>query len=131
LTWTYTNPATSDRDAVRFEIGDTNSADPQITDEEIAYVLAEFSDVVMASIRCCEALIAKYARLVSQGVGSVNVSYSDRIAHYQSVIARLQLRAPSTNPFAGGTKVADKEAADEDTGRDAPFFKVGMFDRRY
>lgn len=131
MTWTYSgDPSASDRDAVRFEIGDTDTTDQQLSNEEIAFALTKYSSVVGAAIYCCDALIAKYSRYVNQTVGRVNVAYAQRIAHYQAVIARLRRRAPAATPFIGGQSDADKLAAEEDTDRNAPTFRVGMFSRK-
>jgi hypothetical protein len=62
-------------------------------------------------------------------VGSIEVSYSDRLAHYSELLGRLRLRCRRTIPFCGGTTISGKETADDDTDRDPPYFSVGMFDR--
>jgi hypothetical protein len=131
LTWTYTSPLTSTRDAVRFNIGDTQSADPQLSDEEIDYVLTLRSSVVQAAIMCCDELIARYTRQVTQSVGSVSVSFSDRIGHYKELIARLNLRGAAIEPFIGGQSISDSDSVNTDTDRNGAIFSVGMFDRKY
>ena len=132
MTWSYSgNPSASTRDAVRFAIGDTLTADQQLTDEEIDYVLTFKSTVIGAAISCCDGLIARYSRLVTQGVGSISVSYSDRIRQYKELLARLRLRGPAAIPFAGGTTVSGKDLANEDTDRDRPAFDLDSFDRKY
>lgn len=130
MTWSYTSPSHSVRDAVRFEIGDTVSTDPQLSDEEIDYILTQRATVGQAAVLCIDHLIAKYSRLVTQSVGSVSVSYGDRIRQFKELLARLRLRTSRAPIVIGGTSVSEKAAADEDTDRDAPVFKVGMFDRR-
>ena len=131
MTWTFDDSLGTSRDRVRLELGDTSSADQQLSDEAIDMSLVQRSKVLSAAILCCDWVIAKYARLVSQGVGSVNVSYSDRLAHYQTLKANLRLRAGAGLPFVGGISVAGKTAADSDSDRSAPVFSVGMFDRKY
>jgi hypothetical protein len=54
---------TASRDKVRLRIGDTNSADPLLYDEEIDYFLSERGDdVAKAAADCAAAIAAKYAR---------------------------------------------------------------------
>lgn len=131
MTWSYDDTLSTNRDLVRLEIGDTVSTDQQLSNEAIDQALAQRSSVIQAAILCCDRIIAKYARLVTQSVGPVSVSYGERMKNYEELISRLRLRAPAVSPFAGGTSVAGKEAAAEDTDRDAPIFSVGMFDRKY
>lgn len=131
MTWTFDETLATDRDVVRLETGDTVTADQQLSDEAIDRAIAQRGSVIGAAILCCDWMIAKYSRLVTQSVGSVSVSYGERLANYQTLIARLRLRAGNTNPFVGGTKVGDKETADLETDRDPPVFSVGMFDRKY
>ena len=130
MAWTYSgDPTASDRDAVRFEIGDTNTNDQQLTDAEIDYALAQRGSVIQAAIYCAERLISLYSRYVAQSVGAVNVQYNQRIDHYKGLIARLRLRGGKVTPFIGGQSLAGKIAADEDSDRNAPKFKRGMLDR--
>lgn len=129
MTWSYTDPSASDKDAVRFAIGDTNTADQQLSDEEILWTLTQRTTVIGAALLCCDALIARYARLVTQSVGSVSVSYSDRLGNYRDLKDQLKICGPAALPFAGGTKVSEKETADEDEDRDPPMFSRDMFNR--
>lgn len=76
MTWTYTGPASGTKDQVRFVIGDTDSARPLLTDEEIAFCLTQASDSVnAAAVSCAKAILAKYAaRPSSESVGDVSFS---------------------------------------------------------
>lgn len=123
MTWSYSgDPSSSNQDAVRFAIGDTDSADQLITDEEIAYLLTD-STVTAASIAACEALAAKFARQVDRSVGNLSLSSSQRAAQFRELAATLRKRTGYlARPYAGGISVADKEARDADTDRVKPIF---------
>lgn len=130
MTWSYDSALPTDRDKVRREIGDTQTSDQQLADEEIDYTLTQRSSVLGAAILCCDLIISNYARQVSQSVGSVSVSYSDRLEHYRGLLGRLRMRGPAITPYCGGISVSEKQSVDDDTDRDAPAFKRDMFDRK-
>ena len=96
MSWTYDgNPgdgtSAERRDAVRLSIGDTISTDPQLSDQEIAYYLAQKADSApSASIEAVKGLIAKYSRAVDTDVVGVGkVSASDRVKSYQALLSTL------------------------------------------
>lgn len=79
MTWTYSgNPASSDRDAVRFLVGDTDTTDQLITDEEIAYLLSVYSEAPNAAVGAARSIAAKFARFSDQArtVGNLSLSES-------------------------------------------------------
>ena len=130
MTWTYTNsPATIERDEVRLLVGDTDSNDPQLTDEEVAYFISEEGSVGGAALAAVRALIAKFARLVNKSVGDLSLGYGQRLANYEVLETRLLRRANLrlTGPVATGLSVAAKEAVDADTDRVQPAFKRDQF----
>jgi len=133
LTWTYSgDPASSDRDRVRFEIGDTDTTDQQLTDAEIDAALALYaSSVTAAAIYCANALVAKFSRLCDQSVGAIHVSYSQRASSYKTLVAELRRRGGAASPYLGGRSLADKDTVEGDTDRSSPAFSRGMLDRKY
>lgn len=79
MTWNYTgNPSGSDRDAVRFLVGDTDSDDQLIADEEIAYLLTVYPEAPHAATAAARAIAAKFARQSDQArtVGDLSLSES-------------------------------------------------------
>lgn len=92
MTWTYTgDPSVSDRDKVRFLIGDTDTTDQLVSDEEIAWQLGVVGDnVYQAAHDLCVALAAKFARLAtSKSVGGLSLSYADRSASFYGLADRI------------------------------------------
>lgn len=58
------NPAAAtDRDRVRFLIGDTDTSDAQIEDEEIEWLLTEEENVYLAAARALSGLHARWSSL--------------------------------------------------------------------
>lgn len=133
MTWTYSgDPTASSNDAVRFTIGDTNSSDQQLSDEEIGYLLSAHGSVLGASIAACDALVARHATAgtgIDRQVGDLRISGSQRAASFASMRDRLvRQQAVSAVPLAGGISVADKQATEDDTDRPSPSFSRGQFD---
>jgi hypothetical protein len=130
VTYSYSgNPANSQQDELRFLVGDTLSTDYQFSDEELSYLISSHGNVARAAIEACDGLIAKYARLVTQSVGAISISYSDRMKHYQILLARLK-RNLCPIPYAGGISVDDMNGNNTDTDATQPAFSIGMHDRK-
>lgn len=136
-TWTYSgDPAASDLDAVRFLIGDTDSDDRQIGDEELLYLISTRSSVYSAAALACRTLAAKYARETDRQVGDLRISASSRQQHYHDLAKQLAVEAGEDGispfallaPYAGGISRADRRAQVLDTDRVAPSFTIGMDD---
>lgn len=95
MTFTYTgDPSVSARDKVRFLIGDTISADPHFQDEEISWLLSEWSnDVYDAARAAAETLAGRYAHKanVSRSVGdlSISESYTEASNEFRLLAASL------------------------------------------
>lgn len=129
--WTYSgDPSSSDLDAVRFLVGDTDIDAPLMADEEIAYALSADGAVQKAAARIARAIAARFARKADKTVGDLRISYSQRVAHYQELARRLDLQADRSDVglYAGGLSVSDKEAVERDADRVRPSFKRGQFD---
>lgn len=130
MTWSYSgNPGSSAKDAVRFLIGDTDQCEQILQDGEITWVLSQYNNAPMnAAIRCCEAAVAKFTRLVDESVGSVSMSYSQRMKAFQELKATLvnRLATEDMTPFAGGISKAATQVVDANTDRVPPSFTRNM-----
>lgn len=139
MTWTYggapgTTSAATRRDAVRFLVGDTDTSDQQVTDEEIAFALSQTADdVYSAGAVICRGISGKYARLVDTSFETVSSSYSQRATHYADLAARLSKEAKRLGsvglgvPTAGGMSISGMQGVDDDTDRVPPAFRVEQF----
>lgn len=92
MTWTYSgDPSSSPRNELRYLIGDTDTADKQVQDEELDYHLTKNgNNAVSAAIDACEALAAKYARRVNREVGDLRIESERLMDHYIKLAKRLQ-----------------------------------------
>jgi hypothetical protein len=131
VTWTYGgDPSANARDEVRFLVGDTDTTDQLVTDEEIAYAVAQEATNRGAAARVAQALAAKFARYVDKAVGDLRNAYSKRYDQFRTLASELSMDAStqSASAYCGGIGVDDKEAVEEDTDRVEPAFSVGMHD---
>lgn len=124
MTWTYTPDFDTDRDQVRFFMGDTDTTDQLISDEEIAFAVTEEGNLYEAAATLCEALAAEFARKVNRQVGDLRLSSEQQFEHYLELAGKLRRRAStkSTNVLAPSISIADKNAAENDTDRVRPSF---------
>ena len=134
-TWTYSgNPATDNKDAVRFLIGDTDSTDQQVSDEEILFLLDfEAQDIYDAASQCCSALASTYARLSDKQVGDLRITLSNQSKAYADNAQRLHDRAVhnaalASAPFNASQSSAEVQNANDDTDRVPPPFQQGQTD---
>lgn len=129
MTWSYSgDPSSSDLDALRFLIGDTDTSDQQFSDEELNYLLDQTDDnVVAAALLAIDRLLIKYSRTPDQKTGDIDIKYSQRVE--QLTKARASITAGlAPVPYAGGISVSDMESVRDDTDRAGPIFALGMTD---
>ena len=138
MTFTYdvddlgTTTASGRRNAVRFLVGDTDSTDVQVQDDEITFALAQSSDnVYEAGAYCCRAIAAKYSRRVDTELdGALSASYSDLHAHYMALAENLEAESKKQSGLgvkAGGLSKADISVVRQDTDRVYPSFRRDRF----
>jgi hypothetical protein len=124
VSWSYdASPLTSNLDAVRFLVGDTDSADQQLQDEEITYLLTVGGGVRMAAYKAAKALASKYARKIDRGVGDLRISYSQKYRQYLTLAEALRVdMASHVAPVVLSLSASAKDTAGLDTDNVTPFF---------
>lgn len=127
MTWTYSgDPSASDKDNVRFMIGDTDTTEQLVTDEEITATVTQFGTAYRTALALCDRLIAKFSRLVdSKFEGEGEFKFSQLVTNIKAIKEGLILQGdPSSGggpiPYAGGLSIADKDAQEDDTSRVTP-----------
>jgi hypothetical protein len=129
MTWSYSgDPSVSTVDAVRFLVGDTDHADQQMSNEEIAWLVSEAGNATAAAILACDNLVAKYARQTDKTAGELSVKSSQRQAHYAGLAKRLRQRVATRNavPFAGGISRTSKDGYEDNEDRVDPAFRRNL-----
>ena len=129
MTWTYSSTSGLDRDYVRLRIGDTVTADPLLTDEEIAALVTNEGDKHLAAAAAADTLAAQFARKVDKTVGKLSISNSQAFTHFSALAKRLRSEITMTGGlYAGGISVSDKNEDKSDSDRVDPAFFVGQFE---
>ena len=141
--WTYDtgNLTTVDEDGrkniVRLLIGDTDSNDPQLQDEEILFALSSNKDNPnVAAIFAINAIISKYARLVNIELDeAIREDYSDLIDNYKGLLSGLEKKVRLSNNsiriYATGLTLTDFEEAWSDPNRIKPGIEQGQWSTDY
>ena len=136
--WSYdptalgTTTADERKNSVRFLIGDTDTTDQQIQDEEIAFVIGQTgNNIYHAAAFVAETIAAKFARLVTSEVDrTLRIKYSDLQIQYRSLAQDLReqaLRFGGLSISAGGLNVVEMENVRANTIRPRATYK-GEFD---
>lgn len=131
MTWTYSSTDLSTTLAVvRLLIGDTDTTDQQLSDEEIAAFTTRYGGVYFSAAAAAESLASKYARFASKTVGRLSIQQGERGDHYHDLAASLRRQGATAGlvPYAGGISEADKTTVEADTDRIKPQFLLGMDD---
>jgi hypothetical protein len=140
MAWTYGgDPSANARDAIRFLIGDTDTTDQLLSDEEIAWVNTEASGTSTgttalydAAYRCCLTIASKLAREADKQIGDLSVSMSQRAKAYREQAASLKALSGREGgvpiPYAGGITISDKEIDEENSDIFRTWFSSGQFE---
>lgn len=87
MTWSYSgDPADDDLNATRFLIGDTDSSDQLVSDEEIEFLISSEDSVYLAAATALEALSSKFARENSISGDGLSVSAQRSQAFQQRAV---------------------------------------------
>jgi hypothetical protein len=135
MEWTYTNdPTNVPRDAVRLLIGDTDVDDQRVTDEGIAFFLAQAGgDAYGAAALAARSIAAKYSTEVDSRFESVSANYSQLSKNYYELAKRLEQQSKKFGsaglgiPLAGGIRVDDMRSVNDDSDRVMPKFNRDQF----
>lgn len=139
MTFTYTgDPSVSDRDKVRFLMGDiVATAEVTLSDEEIAYLLDTWNDDVYEAARNgCESLAARLTgkATTSKSVGDLSLSkdYSGAASRFReqaaSILAMRMRKTPPT-PWVDPKNLTTAEEREE-LGMQGHEFHTGVHDHR-
>ena len=122
MSWSYSgNPTGSDKDQVRFLIGDTDETDQLLQDEEINFLLQAKGSAQSAAIHACSVIMATLAREVDYTIGPESVKASQRLENYKTIMQNLK----SLNIGANAAPSFKDPLADIS---DEPLFDIGMHD---
>lgn len=135
MTWTYSgDPSSSDLDTIRFLVGDTETTEQKISNEEIDYLIDEWdADVYEAASAAALHLSNTAASWLTYSADGSSLSLSEAQDKYARLAERLQAqknRKLRAAPYVGGMEVGDVHAHDQDVSVVHTDFGTGMHDNR-
>lgn len=122
MPWTYSgDPTSSDKDTVRFEVGDTDFNDQLLQDGEIEYAISMEATLLGAVARCCEVLARRFSRQADYRLGPQAVSASQRAEAYAARAKELRAKTVALGGLYVGGIDKNEERLDRDLRQ--PAFK--------
>jgi len=141
MAWSYnvadlnTTTSSGRLNTVRLLVGDTDTTDQLVQNEEVAFALAQVNDnVYYAGSWVCKAIAAKFSRMVTTTLdGALSSNYSDRAKQYQQLSIQIEAQGRKTSGkslgvFGGGISVVAVEAVRENPDRIKPAFTIDQFE---
>lgn len=141
MAWSYnaadlnTTTASGRLNTVRLLVGDTDSTDQLVQNEEIIFALSQVgNNVYYAGSWVCRVIAAKFSRMVdTQLDGALSANYSDRAKQFQQLSVQIEAQGKKTSGkalgvFAGGISVTQVAVANQDEDRVKPAFSINQFD---
>jgi len=130
MAFTYVDPTSGNRDAIRFLVQDTDSADAHFQDAEINYLYSVWGNIYDAAIAAAEIISGQYAHKTnySRSIGdlSISESYGASAVEFRALAVRLKdqrdrLRVPiakinAQSIIATGDKTVTTYKSDFSTG---------------
>jgi len=139
MSWSYdptdlnTTTASGRLNTVRFLVGDTDTNDQKVQDEEIVFSLSQTNDDVNASASyVSRTLASKYASKVTIELdGQLKAHYSDLYKHYNALADKLDYQAKKSGAqlgiLAGGISRTKIGTVRSNTNRVEPAFRRDRF----
>lgn len=139
MAWSYeetdlrTTTASGRLNTVRLLLGDTDSNDQQVQNEEIAFALAQNNNnVYYAGAWCARIVAAKYSRKVTTSIdNAISADYSDLAKQYNKLAESLEYQGKKSGAVvgikAGGLTKSGIDAVRANTNRITPSFRRDRF----
>jgi hypothetical protein len=131
VTFTYDDTASvwTDLTRIRRRIGDTDSDDALLTDEEINDQLSLTDEFNRAAAECVRAILGKMARDVDRTGTGYSATRSQKFQHYKDLLKDLDAEAnlQASVELTGGTKSGIEEYESDSDFVQFPF-KKGLHD---
>lgn len=140
MAWSYdasaidTSTAAGRINAVRLLVGDTDTNDQQVQNEEITFALSETQDnVYSAAAWVANTIASQYARKVDIDLdGQLSAKYSQLHKHYKSLSVALDQQGrkysgTSLGVRSGGVLISAIDAIRSNTNRVTPTFRTDRF----
>ena len=139
MSWSYdptdlnTTTASGRLNTVRLLVGDTDTVDQQVQNEEVTFALSENgNNVYYSGAWVARAIASKYSRKVNTELsGALKADYSDLAAQYKTLADNLEYQGKTSGAsigvLAGGITKSGIEAVRADTNRIEGSFRRDRF----
>ena len=139
MSWSYdptnldTTTVAGRLNTVRLLVGDTDTNDQQVQNEEIIFALTESSNnIYNAAGWAARTIASQYSRRVNTQLdGALSADYSDLAAQYYKLAEDLEYRGKTTGAVlgvaAGGITISDINAVRANTNRVEASFRRDRF----
>ncbi len=130
MSWSYSDSLSTDRDRLRFKIGDVDTNDQLLSNELLDALLTTRGDPTLAAIDAVEGILAKFARDIDRGALGLGGSRSQKTQFYRDLLKELRAEAArgDTSAFFGGGSISAKETIEDDSDNPLTPFRTGQFD---
>jgi hypothetical protein len=106
MTFSYTPGSGTDRDRVRFMVGDTVNLNHLVENEEIDDILSIQPVLSYAAASTADAIAAHFAREADLSIGATSISLSQKAEAYRKLADRLRKSGAGDIPGGDGTGIA-------------------------
>jgi len=120
----------TEHNRLRLEIGDTNSDDYFLDDEEIGIIQEEKTSFYRRAAACCELICAKIARNVKTKIGHFSEDSNEIYVRYKDLATKFQAHASVDYPWSSSITLSEKEGYENDTSLVQPKMKKGIHDNK-
>ena len=139
MAWSYdetdlgTTTASGRLNSVRLLLGDTDTNDQQVQNEEITFALAQSNNnIYYAAAWCARTVASQYARKVNTSLdGALSADYSDLSKQYTALADNLEYQGKKAGAtigvLAGGISKTTVDAVRSNTDRIKPSFRRDGF----
>jgi hypothetical protein len=139
MAWSYdetdlgTTTASGRLNSVRLLLGDTDTNDQQVQNEEITFGLAQTNDnIYFAAAWCARTVAAKYSRQVNTQLdGALSADYTDLAKQYATLAENLEYQGKKAGAVvgikAGGISKTVIDTVRANTDRVQPSFRRDRF----
>lgn len=133
MTWSYSPALATAKDRVRFKVGDTDTTDQLISDEEVAGVLSVQANEALAAAQLAEAIAGRFSRKAAFSNGSLSMQADQQAKAYMELAARLRSQASQdaihqVGILVGGRTIAGRVALATDPSVVQPAFALDQDD---
>ena len=128
MAWNYSgDPSTSNLDRLRFTIQDTVKEDPLLEDEELAFLLVNYS-FYRAAAKACETIAMKFIRKSNKTVGPIRIEAGSKADKYFEMAKQFNRSYKIGTPYSGNMSKSEEVSDIKDTDLKQPTFFRKLMD---